>query len=247
MNYKIELAYDGGRYDGWQKQGNTAMTIQGKLEAVLSRMAGEEVEVYGSGRTDAGVHALGQVANFHLKEEKNPEELLAFLNHYLPEDIQVLSCQQVPERFHSRLLAVRKTYRYQIEMGPKKDVFLRDYYYGLGQMLDVGAMEKAASYLVGRHDFKSFCGNRKMKKSTVRIIEKIEICRLDDTRLQLFVTGNGFLQQMVRILTGTLIEVGQGKRSPGEMEAILEAKDRAMAGFTAPAQGLCLMKVEYEE
>lgn len=247
MNYKIELAYDGGRYDGWQKQGNTAMTIQGKLEAVLSRMAGEEVEVYGSGRTDAGVHALGQVANFHLKEEKNPEELLAFLNHYLPEDIQVLSCQQVPERFHSRLLAVRKTYRYQIEMGPKKDVFLRDYYYGLGQMLDVGAMEKAASYLVGRHDFKSFCGNRKMKKSTVRIIEKIEICRQDDTRLQLFVTGNGFLQQMVRILTGTLIEVGQGKRSPGEMEAILEAKDRAMAGFTAPAQGLCLMKVEYEE
>ncbi len=247
MNYKMELAYDGGRYDGWQKQGNTAMTIQGKLEAVLSRMTGEEVEVHGSGRTDAGVHAMGQTANFHLREEKNPGELLASLNRYLPEDIQVLSCRQVPERFHSRLLAVRKTYRYQIEMGPKKDVFLRDYYYGLGQLLDVKAMETAASYLVGSHDFKSFCGNRKMKKSTVRTIETIEFRRPDDTKLQIFVTGDGFLQQMVRIVTGTLIEVGQGKRSPEDMEAILGAKDRAMAGFTAPAQGLCLMKVEYEE
>ena len=159
----------------------------------------------------------------------------------------MLSCRQVPERFHSRLLAVRKTYRYQIEMGPKKDVFLRDYYYGLGQLLDVKAMETAASYLVGSHDFKSFCGNRKMKKSTVRTIETIEFRRPDDTKLQIFVTGDGFLQQMVRIVTGTLIEVGQGKRSPEDMEAILGAKDRAMAGFTAPAQGLCLMKVEYEE
>lgn len=196
MNYKVVMAYDGSRYNGWQKQGNTDKTIQGKLEQILFKMTGEEIEVHGSGRTDAGVHARGQVANFHIdwkklevqemreleknagnqagqgcKREKcggkkTPDQIMEYINEYLPEDIAVLSCEVAPERFHSRLSAVRKTYCYQLEMGPKKDVFQRNYYYGLGERLDVSAMKAAAGLLTGTHDFKSFCGNKKMKKST---------------------------------------------------------------------------------
>ena len=163
MNYKVVMAYDGTRYNGWQKQGNTDKTIQGKLEQILLKMTGEEIEVHGSGRTDAGVHAKGQVANFHIdwkelekngknvsdlkskKEEyggkKTPDQIMEYINEYLPEDIAVLSCEAVPERFHSRLSAVKKTYCYQLEMGAKKDVFQRNYYYGLGNMLDVDSMK----------------------------------------------------------------------------------------------------------
>lgn len=250
MNYRIDLAYDGARYDGWQKQGNTDKTIQGKLEAILEKMAGFSVEVHGSGRTDAGVHAEGQVANFRLPLEADnpdPEFVMAYLNRYLPEDISVLSCRVVPERFHSRLSALRKTYRYQVFTGPKKPVFERAYYYGLGQELDMELMGQATAHLIGTHDFKSFCGNKKMKKSTVRTIEHIEFQAPGDGRLHIIFTGNGFLQQMVRILTGTLIEVGQGKRRPEEMDSILEAEDRSAAGFTAPAQGLFLVQVEYDD
>lgn len=150
------------------------------------------------------------------------------------------------ERFHSRLSAVRKTYCYQLEMGPKKDVFQRNYYYGLGERLDVSAMKAAAGLLTGTHDFKSFCGNKKMKKSTVRTIEKIEF-EQSGSRLHIYFTGNGFLQQMVRILTGTLIEVGQGKCAPDKITRILDAQDRQAAGPTAPAQGLFLVNVGYED
>lgn len=274
MNYKVVMAYDGSRYNGWQKQGNTDKTIQGKLEQILFKMTGEEIEVHGSGRTDAGVHARGQVANFHIdwkklevqekreleknagnqagqgcKREKcggkkTPDQIMEYINEYLPEDIAVLSCEVAPERFHSRLSAVRKTYCYQLEMGPKKDVFQRNYYYGLGERLDVSAMKAAAGLLTGTHDFKSFCGNKKMKKSTIRTIESICFCRMG-SRIHISFTGNGFLQQMVRILSGTLIEVGTGKRKPEEMAAILEAGDRSIAGFTAPPEGLFLEKVEY--
>ena len=251
MNYKVILAYDGTRYNGWQRQGNTDRTIQGKLEQILTRMSGEKVEVFGSGRTDAGVHAEGQTANFHLKQkdpyEDRSRQIREYVNAYLPEDIAVLSCETVPERFHSRLSALRKTYRYQIEMGAKKDVFQRGYYYGLGQPLDLVKMEEAAVCLTGTHDFKSFCGNSRMKKSTVRTIESIGFEPTGDTGLHIRYTGNGFLQQMVRILTGALIEVGSGKKRPDEMREILEAKDRQAAGFTAPAQGLFLEKVEYGE
>lgn len=245
MNYIIWLSYDGTRYDGWQKQGNTDRTIQGKLEHILERLDGEPVEVRGSGRTDAGVHARGQVADFSLKNRMTPPEVMAYLNRYLPEDISVLRIEPAPARFHSRLSAVKKTYRYQIEMGPKKDVFQRAYYYGLGRELDVDAMERAASYLTGTRDFRSFCGNKKMKKSTVRTLESIRFERIHGLGLHISYTGNGFLQQMVRILTGTLIEVGQGKRKPEEMALILDAKDRQAAGYTAPPEGLFLENVEY--
>ena len=247
MNDIILLSYDGTRYDGWQKQGNTEKTIQGKLERILEKLDGEPVEVRGSGRTDAGVHAQGQVADFRLKGKRTPDEVMEYLNRYLPEDIAVWRIQTGPERFHSRLNAVSKTYRYQIEMGPKKDVFRRSYYYGLGQELDVDSMERAAAFLTGTWDFKSFSGNKKMKKSTVRTLESICFERLEHTRLHISFTGNGFLQQMVRILAGTLIEVGQGRRRPEDMRSVLKALDRQAAGFTAPPEGLFLEKVEYGE
>lgn len=246
-NIKLILEYDGSRYDGWQKQGNTDNTIQGKLESILSRWAGELVEVHGSGRTDAGVHARGQVANFHVEKGVCPDVKMAmeYLNRYLPEDIRVLSAEVVDGRFHSRLLATSKTYAYVVETAEKKSVFERKYVCGLGEKPDVEAMRQAAGYLVGEHDFKSFCSNKKMKKSTVRRLDSIEI-REDGTKLILLYTGNGFLYNMVRILTGTLLEVGLGKRKPEEMMEILAAKNREAAGVTAPPEGLFLVRVEYE-
>lgn len=246
-NIRLTLEYDGSRYDGWQKQGNTDNTIQGKLEAVLFKWTGQEVEVHGSGRTDAGVHARGQTANFHIEEKFCPSAAAAmeYMNRYLPEDIRVIDAKEAPERFHSRLSAVRKTYAYYVETEDRKCVFERKYVYGLGHELDIPAMEKAAGYLLGEHDFKSFCSNKRMKKSTVRRMDQIGI-HTDGTKVVFTYTGNGFLYNMVRILTGTLLEVGLGKRRPEEMEAVLEARNREAAGATAPPEGLFLMQVEYD-
>ena len=246
-NYRIVLQYEGTRYDGWQKQGNTAETIQGKLEAVLERMAGVPVEVHGSGRTDAGVHAAGQVANFRLPADWEPAEAIqAYLNRYLPEDIRVLEAAPAPERFHSRLSAVEKCYLYRVETGAKRDVFSRRTQYALGRELDLEAMEQGARLLCGTHDFKSFCGNRKMKKSTVRTISSIQIRREPGSSLvEMVFVGNGFLQNMVRILAGTLIEVGLGRRTWQSVKETREAKDRQAAGPTAPPEGLCLEWVHY--
>ena len=246
-NVKLILEYDGTRYDGWQKQGNTDNTIQGKLESVLSRWAGEPVEIHGSGRTDAGVHAKAQAANFHIDSKICPtaEAAREYLNRYLPEDIRVLEAEEVSERFHSRLSAVKKTYTYYVETAEKKNVFERRYVYGLGMEPDVEAMEQAARYLIGEHDFKSFCSNRRMKKSTVRTLEEIRI-RKEGTKLVFVYTGNGFLYNMVRILTGTLLEVGIGERRPEDMIKILEAENREAAGRTVPPEGLFLTRVEYD-
>lgn len=240
------LQYDGSRYDGWQKQGNTDNTIQGKLESILFKLNGSPVEVHGSGRTDAGVHAKAQVANFHMDTSMEEEGIRAYFNQYLPEDIAVLSVAIVPDKFHSRLNAVEKTYLYQIEMAPKKDVFERKYLYGLGKRLSIKRMEKAAAYLLGEHDFKSFCANKKMKKSTVRTISNITFER-EGSRMLIRFTGDGFLYHMVRILAGTLIEVGLGDRKPEEMKEILLKLDRQAAGFTAPPEGLFLEEVSYKD
>lgn len=241
---KITLQYDGGRYDGWQRQGNTDQTIQGKLEGILEKMAGFPVEVRGAGRTDAGVHALGQTADFKVPDSFVPDEVMDYLNRYLPEDIQVLEAEEKDGRFHSRLNAVSKIYRYVIETGVRKDVFERKYVYGLGNALDIQAMKKAASYLVGEHDFKSFCANKKMKKSTVRNIYSIDI-EEKGSKVILTFKGNGFLYHMVRIITGTLIETGLGKRHADDIKRILAAGNREEAGFTAPAEGLFLVEVNY--
>lgn len=245
-NYKIILQYDGTRYKGWQIQKNTDMTIQGKLTAVLERLAGHSVEVHGSGRTDAGVHALAQVANFKMEEHFSKEKIFSYLNEYLPEDIAVLSIEEAPLRFHSRLNAVSKTYRYRIWNDRKADVFLRKQVEEIPQELDLGKMKQAAQYVLGTHDFAAFCGNRKMKKSTVRTIMDISIERVGK-EVRLTFTGNGFLQNMVRILTGTLVEVGLGEREPASMKEILESRDREKAGYTISPKGLTLMSVEYDE
>ena len=247
MNYRIVVSYDGTRYNGWQKQKTTEDTIQGKLEALLSRMAGKEVTVQGSGRTDAGVHALAQTANFRMETELSEQELMDAINGYLPEDIAVLSLKTASERFHSRYNAIAKTYEYRLYIGNAKPVMDRKYVWQPEEKPDLERMRTAAAYVLGEHDFKSFCGNKKMKKPTVRRIDRIEVEEIPERQeAVLRFTGNGFLQNMVRILTGTLVECGQGKREPEQMREILEAKDRNAAGMTAPAKGLSLVRVDYQ-
>lgn len=244
MNYKMIIAYDGSRYYGWEHQPNTELTIQGKLENVLSVMTGNEIEVIGAGRTDAGVHAKGMVANAHMDTDMSEQEICDYMNRYLPDDICVREVRVASDRFHSRYNAMGKTYCYTCYIGDLKPVFNRKYVYILDKKPDVDLMKKAAAYLVGEHDFKSFCGNPKMKKSTVREIYDIDIS-VSGSYLNLTYHGSGFLQYMIRILSGTLLEVGIGKRSPESMKELIELKDRSKAGFTAPAKGLCLIKVDY--
>lgn len=243
-NFKIIIQYDGSRYQGWQKQGSTQNTLQGKFEALLSRLAGELVEISASGRTDAGVHAYGQTANFHMNTDLSAQELMEQINQYLPEDVAVIECSEADARFHARLNAKKKTYRYRVLNSSVPHVFDRKFVYQVPEELDVEAMRKAASCLVGTHDFKSFTSAKKSKKSTVRTIESIDIVRVGEEIRFLF-TGDGFLFHMVRILTGTLLEVGLGKRRAEDMPRILMACDRQEAGFLAPAQGLALMEVSY--
>ncbi|MBO5364429.1 MAG: tRNA pseudouridine(38-40) synthase TruA [Clostridia bacterium] len=244
-NYKMVLQYEGTRYHGWQKQGNTKDTIQAKLEGVLSRLDGKPVEVHGAGRTDAGTHAAGQVANFYLQSEPDAVEVLYYLNTYLPEDIGVISVAEVPIRFHSRLNAVRKTYQYRLKTGDTPMVLERRFLAEYPEKLDIDAMREAAKKLLGRHDFASFCANPRMKKSTVRTLLRLDI-EEHPGELRFLVCGSGFLHHMVRILVGTLCEIGCGKRTPGSIEQLLQARNRSLAGETMPAKGLMLMEVEYE-
>lgn len=245
-NYKLTIAYDGTRYNGWQKQGNTEKTIQGKLEAVLERYAGQYVELHGAGRTDAGVHAKGQAASFKLDKDTACEELKAYFNEYLPEDICVLDVDKVAERFHARLSAKSKHYRYCIcNNGYHADVFNRRYEMYIKEPLDIGRMREAAGYFVGEKDFSSFCSNKHMKKSKVRTVYSVTITH-DADKIIIDYEGDGFLYNMVRIMTGTLIEVGLGQRLPEDIPEIIARKDRQAAGFTAPAQGLFLWEVFYE-
>lgn len=243
-NIRLLLQYEGTRYQGWQRQTSSENTIQGKLEQLLSKMCNEPIEVMGSGRTDAGVHALGQVANFHTTSTMSAEEMLSYINEYLPQDIAVLQVTEAAPRFHSRLNACGKRYCYRVINSAIPNVFWRRYALEVPLKLDVEAMEKAASYLSGEHDFKAFTSAKKGKKSTVRRIDKIDIAREED-RLTFTFEGNGFLHHMVRILVGTLLEVGMGKRKPEEMSEILAFGSREKAGALVPAKGLTLMEVFY--
>lgn len=242
-NLRLDICYDGTRYRGWQRLPGKDDTIQGKLETTLSRILGEEIEISGSGRTDAGVHARGQVANFHCESNMKAEEILLKLRMYLPEDIGIYSCKDVSQRFHARLNAKEKTYRYRIWNSSAPCVFERRFVAAMPEQLNLEAMCQAAQHLLGEHDFSAFCGNAKMKKSTVRYIRSIDI-RKHGEEIILDITGNGFLHNMVRIVVGTLIEVGRGVRQPGSIPELFGGK-RADAGFLAPAQGLCLMEVFY--
>ncbi len=242
-NYKIIVSYDGTRYSGWQKQGNTDNTIQGKLENILSKMVGEKVEVFGSGRTDAGAHAKYQVANFKLDTDKSKKEILTYLNEYLPNDIAVNSIEQVDMRFHSRLNAKTKTYLYRINTTGIPNVFEKNFVFNTKTNLDLEKMRKASKEFIGEYDFLPFCSNKKSKKSTVRKIYSISIIE-EDNEIKIYIKGNGFLYNMVRIIVGTLFEIGQGKRE-NNIQEIFEGKERINAGITMPACGLCLIDVEY--
>ncbi len=244
QNYKMIVQYDGTRYNGWQKLGDTDNTIQQKLENILTILAGEQIDVHGAGRTDAGVHAKGQTAQFRMDTTLSDEEIRAYLNQYLPGDIGVLSVEKAAPRFHSRYNATSKHYRYRIATDKAAHVFDRKYVYEYKGELDVPAMKMATIYLKGEHDFSSFNGNPRMKKSKVKTIYSIQITETKDEIILDFF-GSGFLQYMIRILTGTLIEVGEGKRTPESMEELIALKDRKAAGPTAPASGLMLMEVRY--
>lgn len=256
-NFKMVLQYEGTRFRGWQRQESTDNTIQGKLENILSKMVGVPVEIQGSGRTDAGVHALGQVANFHADTKMSEQEILSYVNQYLPEDIAVISVKEVSDRFHSRLNATGKTYCYLLIQSELPHVFERRFAHRIEERLDVKAMEKAAGYLIGTHDFAAFTSTKKSKKSTIRTIDEITfteeyssvLCNVTEAQkpdlLRIIYSGDGFLYHMVRILTGTLIEVGMHLRSSEEIPEILESKKREMAGSLVPARGLTLMEVRY--
>lgn len=244
MNYKITIEYEGTRYNGWQRQTSTPNTIQGIIEAAVKKVTNEDVEVNGSGRTDAGVHALGQIANF--KTENEYEELSDSLNEVLPPDIKILSCERVNDRFHARLNAKAKTYVYKIDTGKKADVFTRRTVNHFNYDLDVDKMRKAAKKLLGEKDFKAFCSNRRTKKSTVRTIYSIDIEKTGSL-ITFTYKGDGFLYNMVRILTGTLVEVGMGKIPVDDIDKIINSRDRGNAGMTLPPRGLTLVDVSYEE
>lgn len=245
MNFKANAAYDGTRYEGWQRQQRTGNTIQGKLEAVLLDLLGRPVQVIGAGRTDAGVHARGQVLNFHADTSLSPQALSDKINDALPDDIGLYNLACAGERFHARFHALGKHYRYRIRTGPSKNVFDRRLVWQYGRPLLLSPMRDAAALFTGTHDFTSFCGNKKFKRSPVRTVSSIALSEKDG-ELWIDVTGDGFLQGMIRIITGTLVEIGEGKRSPEEIPGILSSRDRSAAGFTAPPEGLMLMEVFYK-
>lgn len=242
-NIRLQICYDGTRYRGWQRLPGTEQTIQGKLEQALSRILGENIEISGSGRTDAGAHAKGQVANFHCESTMECDEILGQLRRYLPEDIGIESCQEASPRFHARLNCKSKTYQYRIWNSDKPCVFERRYVYVMPNKLDVNEMKIASGYFLGEHDFSAFCANKRMKKSTLRRVDDIAIKRVGEEIIFTF-TGEGFLYNMVRIMVGTLIEVGLGQREAESISQLFGAA-RERAGHLVPAQGLCLMEVNY--
>ena len=242
-NLRLDICYDGTRYKGWQRLPGTDNTLQSKLEQTLSRLLDEPVEVSASGRTDAGTHALGQVVSFHCQSTMTCEEILSGLRMYLPEDIGIYSCRNVSPRFHARLNAKTKTYRYRLWNSDAPCVFDRKYVHIDRRDLCVDRMRAAAQSFLGTHDFSAFCGNKNMKKSTVRTIHSFDISQMEH-EIVFTVTGNGFLQHMVRIMVGTLLEVGAGARSADSIEALFGAQ-RSQAGPAVPSCGLCLMEVTY--
>lgn len=242
--YKLTIAYDGTRYQGWQRQANTDRTIQGILEQTISEQAGFAVEVNGSGRTDAGVHAKGQTASIVLPGQAEEGFFTDRVNEVLPRDIRILDARLVKNGFHARKSATGKQYEYRIDTGEKPDVFTRRYAYHFPQKPDIERMRQAAVYLKGTHDFAGYT-DKKDDKSTKRTIYDIMVSG-QGSRVVLTYDGTGFLYHMVRILTGTLLEVGTYQRTPESVRDALDTKDRSRAGFLAPARGLFLREVRYD-
>jgi tRNA pseudouridine38-40 synthase len=245
--FKLTLAYDGTDYCGWQYQPDKP-TLQGTLEAALAGVTQEQIRVTGSGRTDAGVHALGQVISFQSGTRLSCAELMKALNATLPQDMAVLEVAEASEGFHAIRSAVRKRYRYQIHDGPVTDVFLRRYVWHVRHRLNESAMQEAGQVLIGRHDFASFQTQGTYRESTVRTVNHLSVTRGQEANANLVtleIEADGFLYNMVRAIVGTLVQVGRGRKPlpwPGE---VLQARDRRLAGMTAPPQGLFLVRVEY--
>ena len=239
----LTVAYDGTAYHGWQVQPN-GVTIEGELNSVLKELTGEEIQVIGASRTDAGVHGLCNIAVFDTESNIPGEKFSYALNQRLPEDIKVVDSCEVAEDFHPRHVSSKKTYEYKIYNAKFPDPTKRLYSHFTYTSLNVEKMQEAATYLIGEHDFKSFCAPAAVVETTVRTLYKAEVIQ-DEEYIRIRVQGNGFLYNMVRIIAGTLMEVGSGKRQPEDIKTILEAKDRNAAGPTAPARGLMLINYEF--
>lgn len=244
-NYKILVQYDGGRYDGWQRLGKDAAdnTVEFKIKEILKKLTGEEVQIFCGSRTEKGVHAYGQTANFKLNSMQNCMELKNYLNRYLPRDIAVLQAEAVDERFHSQLQAKAKTYLYRIDTNNIANVFDRKYSYHTFHQLDFEAMDKAAQYFLGKHDFKAFTTAKK-SKSTEREIFQIDISRKDSGIAELRITANDFLHNMARLMIGMLLDVGSGLKKPENVRDILAGKEIQMS-LPAESYGLFLEEVRY--
>lgn len=243
-NLKIEIEYDGSRYKGWQTQKGNIATIQEKLESVIGKMTGEKIQIIGCGRTDTGVHAENYIANFTTNCEKTVDEMLDYLYEYLPEDIVVKTMKDTSERFHARYNVISKTYVYRINNNKYRNVFNKKYTCHIPEKLNVENMRVAAGVLLGTKDFMSFTTLKNKSKATVRTINYINITE-NDGNIEMEFNGNGFLKNMVRIISGTLIEIGLGTKKTEDMKKILEAKLRSEAGPTAHAHGLSLKNVQY--
>ncbi|PFH86931.1 tRNA pseudouridine(38-40) synthase TruA [Bacillus sp. AFS088145] len=244
-NYKLVIQYDGGRYKGWQRLGNGENTIQGKIENVISEMVGREIEIIGSSRTDAGVHAFEQVANFKIKENMPEIEIKSYLNRYLPKDISIKEVSMESDRFHSRYNTSAKTYIYKIWNEEYSNPFMRKYSMHVEEKLDLKKMKAAAKYFLGEHDFTAFSNAKSKKKSMVREIYSIDFEKIDGF-IQIRISGNGFLYNMVRKVVGTLIEVGAGRLHAENISKIIELKDRAQVSNLADPGGLYLEKIEFK-
>jgi tRNA pseudouridine38-40 synthase len=243
-NFKLILEYDGTAYNGWQRQAG-APTVQAEIERALGRMTRSTVTVIGAGRTDAGVHALGQVTNFRCETRLEPEEILKGLNSLLPRDIAVRDCRSVPEGFHARFDAKSKLYQYRILNRDTRAAVGRDYAWFIHRPLNVEAMVQAAERLVGQHDFKAFENSGSPRAHTVRHVMRASWVEQQDQRLAFQIEADGFLRGMVRNIVGTLVAVGLERLDPSAMEAILAGRDRCQSGATAPARGLFLVEVKY--
>lgn len=244
-NIKLTIMYDGKDFNGWQKQPNK-LNIQGTIEKVLSEMTGEEIELNASGRTDAGVHSFGQVANFKTNSKIPIEKFPIAINSKIKKSIVITNAEEVEERFHSRYNCKKKTYRYVIDNSEFPTPMYRYLEYHIPNKLNIEEMKKAAKYFEGEYDFKAFKSSGTSSKSSVRTIYKAEVKKAENNRIYIELTGNGFLYNMVRIISGTLVEVGLGKIKPEEIKNIIESKDRHKAGKTLPAHGLYLMNVNYK-
>lgn len=244
-NIKLTIEYDGKDFNGWQKQPNK-LNIQGEIERAIYNITKEEVDLIGSGRTDAGVHAWNQIANFKTNSNISIEKMAIAINSQLKNSIVVKKAEEMDERFHSRYNAKRKTYRYVINNTEYGSAIYRNLEYHFPIKLNVEKMQEAAKYFEGEHDFKAFKSSGTSGKNSVRTIYKAEV-KTDGERILIELTGNGFLYNMVRIISGTLLDVGLGKIEPSEIEDIINSKDRTKAGKTLPAHGLYLVKVNYEK